>query len=147
MAMPRKLIVDGKTKCSKCGELKSIFDFYKDRHAKNGLTSKCKNCENIATKEWQAKNKEWRKSYNKKCYDKSRDFVTAYKKDLKCQECGETHPACLVFHHRRPEEKGFNIGQCIKGKSVEQIMDEIVKCNVLCANCHRKLHYNLKRDT
>ena len=65
-----------------------------------------------------------------------------YKLSLKCEICGESHPACLDFHHRDPEEKDIEIARAVnRGRSIEKIKQEIDKCQVLCANCHRKLHY------
>lgn len=62
-----------------------------------------------------------------------------YKKTLECEECGENHPACLDFHHI--EDKNENISTLVKrGHSMKKIREEIEKCEVLCANCHRKKH-------
>ena len=47
--------------------------------------------------------------------------------------------ACLDFHHLRDKE--FNIANEIKNLSIDNLKKEIDKCIVLCANCHRKLHY------
>src|ERR1017187_10213051 len=58
----------------------------------------------------------------------------------KCQSCGEDHPACLHFHHRNPSEKEFGISRGITLWSKKKILAEIEKCDVLCANCHAKLH-------
>ncbi len=68
-------------------------------------------------------------------------------RDLKaatgCKVCGETHPACLDFHHRDPSTKLFTIGSSSKAcKSRERVWAEIAKCDVICSNCHRKEHYN-----
>ena len=66
-----------------------------------------------------------------------------YKEKLKCSKCGEKHPACLEFHHRNSEEKFLILSQLInRGYSKERIIREVNKCTVLCANCHRKLHFN-----
>ena len=56
-----------------------------------------------------------------------------------CVRCGESDLACLDFHHRDPSEKEGHIGH-IRRFSVERINAEIAKCDVLCANCHRKHH-------
>lgn len=53
--------------------------------------------------------------------------------------CGEKDVACLDFHHLRDKE--FNIANEIKNLSIDNLKKEIDKCIVLCANCHRKLHY------
>lgn len=59
-----------------------------------------------------------------------------------CRECGESDPACLDFHHREDEDKERNISKMISYyASWDRIEAEIQKCDVLCANCHRKEHY------
>jgi len=57
-----------------------------------------------------------------------------------CQQCGEADPACLDFHHRDPSHKIFSVAfLASQGYSIDRIMAEIEKCDLLCANCHRKL--------
>jgi hypothetical protein len=56
--------------------------------------------------------------------------------------CGESNPACLDFHHKNPKTKKDKVSRlvdCAFNKNI--ILVEIRKCVVLCANCHRKLHY------
>jgi len=66
-----------------------------------------------------------------------------YKEKLKCSKCGESHPACLEFHHIKNKEKFLILSELInRGYSKEKIIEEINKCMVLCANCHRKHHFN-----
>lgn len=64
-----------------------------------------------------------------------------YKTTLKCSHCPENHPACLDFHHVNPGEKELTVSTMAgHGRSIQKILEEIAKCIVLCANCHRKLH-------
>jgi len=58
-----------------------------------------------------------------------------------CKVCGETHPACLDFHHREPSEKEGHIGE-FRRFGIKRLLAEIAKCDVLCANCHRKFHHD-----
>jgi hypothetical protein len=58
-----------------------------------------------------------------------------------CARCDEADPACLQFHHREPSAKEMNIGNAGRCSSPEKLLAEIVKCDVLCDNCHRKHHY------
>lgn len=58
----------------------------------------------------------------------------------KCKRCGfDKHPAALEFHHTDPTIKKFEIGM-VANKSWESIKEEILKCELLCANCHRIEH-------
>jgi hypothetical protein len=61
----------------------------------------------------------------------------------KCSRCGENHPACLDFHHVTGEKK-FNIALklgTLMFTQREQLLEEAKKCEILCANCHRKEHF------
>lgn len=67
-------------------------------------------------------------------------FINEQKRGKKCVECGESHIACLDFHH--PGEKDGMLSGKAKGWSIKHILAEIAKCVILCSNCHRKLHWN-----
>lgn len=55
--------------------------------------------------------------------------------------CGESDPICLDFHHRDPSTKVGNISRMAsKCVSDEKLLAEIAKCDLICSNCHRKLH-------
>jgi hypothetical protein len=69
-------------------------------------------------------------------------WLQELKATLACKNCGETHPGCLEFHHLDPTTKETSIAEMIqRGFSRQKILAEIAKCDVLCANCHRKLHW------
>jgi hypothetical protein len=44
----------------------------------------------------------------------------------------------LEFDHLEGEDKSFNIGQALSYRNWQSILDEIEKCDVVCANCHRR---------
>ena len=55
-----------------------------------------------------------------------------------CITCGYNRClAALQFHHINPYEKEFNISD--KNRWVD-IVDELEKCVLLCANCHVEAH-------
>lgn len=103
------------------------------------------------------KGKEYKKAWNRRFYSshkpqeiirtgerkaEMRKWFKEYKRTLNCSKCGENNPACLEFHHSNKNSKEFEISESFEkmGYSKDRIMDEISKCVVLCANCHRKLH-------
>ncbi len=59
-------------------------------------------------------------------------------------KCGFDHPAALQFHHRNPNKKEKELSMVYESWSIERIMKEIKKCEVLCANCHFKFHWKQK---
>lgn len=57
----------------------------------------------------------------------------------KCSSCGyDKYVGALDFHHKDPEGKDFSISHA--KMSWRQIEEEIKKCVLLCANCHREEH-------
>jgi hypothetical protein len=86
--------------------------------------------------------KEEMKKRRTKKRSKIRDFLNEYKSYKGCKKCGEKDFACLDFHHADEEKKNNNICKMVrKCYSIETIKKEIELCIILCANCHRKLHY------
>jgi hypothetical protein len=59
-----------------------------------------------------------------------------------CVLCGESDHRCLVFHHRPGTDKRFQVMLNAWSRDRQSVLDEIAKCDCLCANCHQKLHYN-----
>lgn len=71
-------------------------------------------------------------------------WLKELKTSMRCEYCGERETICLDFHHDNEKNKEHNISNMIKkGFSKNRILDEIEKCTVLCANCHRKYHAGL----
>lgn len=63
-----------------------------------------------------------------------------------CRHCGQTfEDCCYDFHHLNPKEKDFTIGnaQTNGARSWFKVRDELKKCVLLCANCHRLVHSGL----
>jgi len=60
----------------------------------------------------------------------------------KCEKCGyNKNISAFDFHHKNPYEKNFEVKiQNLKSKSDDDILEEALKCMLLCANCHRELH-------
>ena len=70
-----------------------------------------------------------------------------FKATLSCTKCGFSHTAALDFHHENPEEKEYNIHKLLGNKQFKKAYEEIKKCIVLCANCHRIHHHEEKIKT
>lgn len=68
-----------------------------------------------------------------------------YRATRKCTHCAIAHPAVLDFHHPDPKRKGVEISKLAsRGVSLDRLLAELSTCVVLCANCHRILHYQLR---
>lgn len=91
-----------------------------------------------------------RKTACKKCHNlkivANRKRTTLKAKQLlggKCSKCGyDKCEEALEFHHKDPTQKDFAIGG--SPLSRKKIFNEAKKCILLCANCHRELHKELR---
>ena len=128
--------------CCNCGVEKAFSKFNVDNNHSDGLSSRCKECIREYQRKWYKENKATRIPQIKKIRERNKNYIRDIKKNSECLMCGEKHPATLDFHHRNPKEKEFVIAEIHRrGWSIEKIAKEISKCDILCANCHRKLHY------
>ena len=94
-----------------------------------------------ANRKWNEANKEQKKTIWLKCIKRQKKWFDELKSTYYCIKCGENNPLCLDFHHRDPVEKKYELAYMgVRGYSKEKILAEIDKCDVLCANCHRKNH-------
>lgn len=56
--------------------------------------------------------------------------------------CDEKHPAALDLHHRDKGGKVATVRQLVdRDRPLSAIQAEMDKCDVVCSNCHRKLHF------
>lgn len=75
--------------------------------------------------------------------DKVKLMSIAYKGG-KCQCCGyNKYVGALEFHHINSEEKDFGISAKGYTRSWERVKEELDKCILVCANCHREIHGNI----
>jgi hypothetical protein len=84
--------------------------------------------------------------YSKLARERIRVFINNYLKGNPCVDCGEADTIVLEFDH--VAGKDFNISDATrKGVSMKRLKDEIAKCEVRCANCHRKKTYERNGST
>jgi len=128
--------------CTKCGVDYPIpiENFFNKKHdTKDGFQYRCKKC--IA--EFHKEHYQARKSYYKKKARKHNDeykkrnlqFMIDYLKKHPCVDCGETDPIILEFDHRG--NKDCNVST-MTTMSLDRVKSEIAKCDIRCANCHRR---------
>ena len=79
--------------------------------------------------------KEQKANYDKRRRDRRRRFLSLFKLWAGCADCGYAeHPFALQFDHTE-NNKTENVGLMMNHR-FERIVDEITKCEVVCANCH-----------
>jgi hypothetical protein len=123
-------------RCSRCKEEKSDSDFHWKIPGKS-LHHACKPCQNLYTAEHYKKNKQYYKDKAKR-RSKEASAMVAQAKARPCIDCGiEYPPHVMDFDHLYDKE--FNIAHMPnRGFSLKRIQEEMNKCEVVCANCHRQ---------
>lgn len=94
-------------------------------------------------KEWWAASQSARSSYRSKwkaaLKAKTQKYIMGYLASHPCVDCGEDDPIVLEFDHRDRSTKSRNVSELIQwGSSRKKLDAEIAKCDVVCANCHRR---------
>lgn len=78
---------------------------------------------------------------------KIRQMAIEYK-GKQCQQCGYDRCAeALEFHHKDTSQKDFSISEKGYTRSWDKVREELDKCSLLCANCHRELHAQIAAST
>lgn len=134
--------------CSICkNELPETPEYFASRKdRKNTLFQGiCRSCQKEYRKEHYNKNKQKYISRAQEYTQKTVQWFQEIKKDLKCEVCNEQRWWILEFHHKDPGSKEGNISEMIRNGGRKRILEEIKKCKVLCANCHRDLHHQEKQ--
>lgn len=122
-------VINDTLKCGKCKQIKSIELFNQDQTRLTGYSCYCKDCAVEQTISRMVK-------FKLKCLD----YLTH-----ECTICGYNKCiAALDFHHKDPTQKDVLISRFKFYTFDDRVKKELDKCIVLCANCHRELHYSRK---
>ena len=125
--------------CSQCQQEKPESAFGPDKKATGGLRRNCNTCKNETYKLW------WHEKSGKEkraaTIQRDHDYVYNLLQHSQCADCGDTRWEVLEFDHVKGEKKN-NIATMIhKGYALSTIQEEIDKCQVVCASCHRLRTY------
>lgn len=127
--------------CVVCKIEKPITEFNKKSKAKDGYQNLCKSCSSIRSKAHYQKDKQSSKRRLAKNKIIAQDAAKLYVSNLLitngCIDCGEKDILVLDFDHLG--NKKNSISRMIhNGVSLTKIVEEIEKCVIRCANCHRR---------
>jgi hypothetical protein len=128
--------------CTRCGESKPLTEFSVKDH-KNGRRARiCKTCIAAASRAHYYRNREKHlvraRATKKKYRQRNRRKRAELIQGLACVDCGETDVVVLEFDHRDRATKKVEVSRLMSSGSIETLLEEIAKCDVRCANCHRR---------
>lgn len=124
--------------CRTCQVDQPLSNFYAAKTNKDGLQNDCKSCWSLKSKSKYEKDEAWRE--HKKNHTKAKrlerlNYVWDHLKEHPCIDCGERDIRVLDFDHVRGE-KTMGVTRAVQ-QSLKLVKQEIDKCEVRCANCHR----------
>ena len=92
----------------------------------------------LARRKHYQKNKEQYKKNNRLKKKRMYEYIWEIK-NTTCMDCGIKYPSYVMdFDHRNQEKKNGSMNQVINRGSWKKLKEEIDKCDVVCANCHRE---------
>jgi 5-methylcytosine-specific restriction endonuclease McrA len=82
-----------------------------------------------------AKQKQTRDAHRRRTIE-NQALLRAYLREHPCTDCGEWDIVVLEFDHLR--DKTANVSRLVHIAPWPRVLEEIAKCEVACANCHRR---------
>lgn len=129
-------------RCIDCKKSKTPQEFNKNAARKDGLQNRCRLCDQQRARgNYRAAGGQRREAiYNKRLELRrgKQKFVFDYLCNHPCIECGEADPLVLEFDHLDPKKKDAHISELVYHASWKRLEAEIAKCEIRCANCHRR---------
>lgn len=132
--------------CTGCG-IAHPLDQFSWRSKKRGVRHTiCKACHAVYRRQHYEANraryiekaKRWNRAHKGERHAEIRRFILGYLLEHPCVDCGEADPVVLEFDHVRGKKRA-PISHMVRATvGIEAIKREIAKCDVRCANCHRR---------
>lgn len=134
--------------CTKCEIEKPVADFSKK--TEKYLHSYCKPCVLAYSKEHYRKNPATYRARLDAKEGKLRKYLRDLKDGKQCMDCLVAYPHYMLdFDHRDGATKVAEVSTLVKGfGTLKAIEEEVAKCDLVCANCHRsRTYWRSRRET
>ncbi|HXB15201.1 MAG TPA: hypothetical protein VNV44_05605 [Solirubrobacteraceae bacterium] len=127
-------------RCSRCGEFKPASTFAWHRRDRGQRDTYCRPCRAEYKREHYLANRErYIAAANRRkaaLVAVRMQFLIEFFREQPCVDCGESDPIVLEFDH--VADKEFDVSAGLRTHKWEAVLREIDKCEVVCANCHRR---------
>jgi hypothetical protein len=123
-------------RCARCGQTKPLSEFHKNKSRRDGVQTYCRPCRavidhdryerlratGVPSRAWERGRSEW---------------LLGLKSGRPCTDCGRIFPAQVMqWDHLPGAPKLGEISTGLRGRSRDEILEEIAKCELVCTNCH-----------
>lgn len=136
--------------CTTCKVEKEKIEFNKNKSRKDGLNNICRSCSNLRSRKYYTENTDHHRrvvSKRKKIVrENNQEKFLSFIKEQKCTDCGTTDYRVFEFDHIN-DDKFANVSLLLNtGYSWNIIQEEMNKCEIVCANCHRIRTFTRQRN-
>lgn len=123
--------------CYKCKIEKDLTEFHNSKRNPDGKEYRCKSCRSESSKVYGATEvaKAKKKANREKFKQRNRDYIKALLQKSKCTDCPEENWVVLEFDHLG--DKLFDVSRIMNDNRLNTMIEEIKKCEIVCANCHK----------
>lgn len=132
----------GSRRCSRCGEVKPTEEFPMKIRTRGLRRVWCRDCCREYGREHYARNRPvyLAKARERKHVERPRirAWIDGYLRQHPCVDCGCSEMAVLDFDHRDRSQKDLTVAALARLGTWSRLLREIAKCDVRCANCHRR---------
>ena len=129
--------LNGTKWCGRCERTRPLSAFSKNRRRADGLQSYCKPCKSRVDREWYERRGGTQRKRNRGYVARNARYVWDYLLRHPCVDCGEGNPVVLEFDHVRGDKVNAVSNMVQRQFSIAALDEEIAKCEVRCANCHK----------
>lgn len=127
--------------CVHCREFKPLDEFSWNNKLLGRRQKHCRDCMRKFNRESYERRSPERKQQVREEQERkkqeARQFVWDYLSTHPCVDCGESNPVVLEFDHVRGRKTKAVSDMVRGGFSLARIQQEISRCEIRCANCHR----------
>jgi len=128
--------IDALKRCCTCKQIKPLPEYNLLQRAKDGRQYSCRDCNKAYHYDHRERHMRQIRARTERVRQEARAFIVDFLRTHPCVDCGESDIVVLEFDHLR--DKRANVSYLIQSAEIQRIKDEIEKCEVVCANCHRR---------
>lgn len=137
-----------KKRCARCRHRKPLADFYRKKTSPDGHHAYCKSCHNQVMKDYYRRNRkkvlDWTNARKARVRREWTELMIELKDGKPCSDCRVSYPwYVLDFDHVRGRKRFGIAGSATRLR--KQVLAELKKCDLVCANCHRKRTFERRR--
>lgn len=123
-------------RCPACRETKPLSEFHRNTLRRDGVQSICKMCRAALDRDRYARERDVRSRRNREFIRGRTEWLRSLKVGRPCTDCGKVFPPeAMQFDHLPGTLKQGDVST-LTGRSMRGILQEIAKCELVCANCH-----------